>query len=131
MNSNTEKPTARIVVVDVETTGLKPERHGIIEIGAVDLTTGLEFFAECRIPVLCEWEQEALDVNGATPSRCYDPAYQREIEAVIQFSAWLEQSCGIVKEVAVLAGMNPRYDLQMILGAIGRAEEEVVLPFRH
>lgn len=53
-----------IIIVDLETTGLSPEKHEIIEIGAVNVTTGETF--ECKVHPLhiSTADSKALEING-------------------------------------------------------------------
>jgi DNA polymerase III epsilon subunit-like protein len=119
-------------VVDAETTGLDPARHGIIEIGAVDLRTGIDYAVDCRVSPFCDIEDEALAVNGASRERCFDPELMTELEALQTLVAWIHLLPEMGPNgVALLAGMNPRYDLQMMLAAVGRSDSELVLPFGH
>jgi len=59
-----------VMVVDVETSGLDPRRHGVLEIGAV-APDGSEFEGKCWLDPDRQWEQGALDVNGYTAKGLY------------------------------------------------------------
>lgn len=95
-----------IVVVDVETTALAAGAGAIIEIGAVGLASGEEFFASCRAPSDALIEPKALEVNGATRERVFDLSLPLAHEEVFRFSAWCRW-----RWLGLLAGMNPRFDL--------------------
>ena len=53
-----------ILIVDIETTGLLPEKHEIIEIGAVNASTGETFEVKVYPLHIKEAQPEALKVNG-------------------------------------------------------------------
>ncbi len=61
---------ADVLVVDVETSGLDPSRHGVLEIGAVKPDGGF-FRATCWLMEGEEWEAAALAVNGRFPGDIY------------------------------------------------------------
>ena len=56
--------TMNIVIIDLETTGLDPAKHEILEIGAVKVDTGETF--ECKVHPLHikEADPKALEING-------------------------------------------------------------------
>lgn len=56
-----------MIVLDVETSGLDPKRHGIISIGGLDLNDPdniREFSGECRLHDDVEIDPHALEING-------------------------------------------------------------------
>lgn len=55
-----------MITLDLETTGLNPQRHGIASIGAVHVESGEEFYEECKIYNATEVSEKALEVNGFT-----------------------------------------------------------------
>ena len=79
-----------MIVVDLEMSGLYPERCGIFEIGAVDLETGDEFFDECRIDDDEVVKQDALRVVGKTEEQLRDKGRQSQKELLEKFFAWVE-----------------------------------------
>lgn len=51
------------VVIDCETSGLSPERHALLSIGAVT-ASGREFYRECLFDESKEIDARAMEVNG-------------------------------------------------------------------
>lgn len=113
-----------LIVIDVETTGLDPARHGIVEIGAVRMADGAEFHRSCHVSPIVEVDPDALRVNGCTPERCRDRNLPSEMQAVRDLIGWVGPG------PAILAGMNPRYDLEM-LRAVAARGVDARLPFSH
>jgi len=78
------------LVVDIETTGLSPIKHSMVSLGAVDYTTGEEFYGECRISNNAIIDDFALGVNGFTRAQCLDDAKQTPLDLYRQFLKWCE-----------------------------------------
>lgn len=53
-----------MIVLDIETTGIDPNRHCMLSLGAVDMETGKTFYGECCIYPKCEVDPRALEING-------------------------------------------------------------------
>lgn len=116
----------RILVVDLETTGLHSQSHSILQIGAVWLTGGVgEFSMDCRMWPGAKWTEGAYQVNGITQERAEDPSLPTEGEAVLAFYEWI----GI--EPIMLAGLNPSFDRGFVHEALRRAGLKGVSPFPH
>ncbi len=79
-----------MIVLDIETTGLDPDLHGIVSIGAVDTNVPDEFFyEECRIREGEKIDEEALEVNGLTMDECRDKSKQSTRDLILHFEEWL------------------------------------------
>ena len=79
-----------MIVLDIETTGLDPEIHGLLSIGAIDLQNPSEsFYEECRIREGEKIDDNALDVNGFTLDECRDKNKQSTRDLIQHFDAWL------------------------------------------
>jgi DNA polymerase III epsilon subunit-like protein len=105
----------RILVVDLETTGLNADRHGILQIGAVWLTGGEgEFSIDCRMWDDGSIDDKALAFNGCSRERCMDKKMISEGEAVIRFLTWAGD------EPFMLAGNNPSFDRSFLNAAFKR-----------
>ena len=111
----------RITIFDLETGGMNPKRHPIIQIGAVRLTPDLQRYKtfECKVQ---------FDVRKADPSalsmNSYDAAaWEAEAvpakKAAEKFAAFLEQGADVAKvskrsgkkyKVAQLAAHNAGFD---------------------
>ncbi len=108
-------PILRMIVVDVETSGLDPNKHGILSIGAIDLFNPKnQFYAECALWKGAAIEQEALDVNGFKREKILVGSDPNEV--IRNFLVWVE-TC----TTKILAGQNPGFDLSMLQYAVQRA----------
>ncbi len=91
-----------MIVVDVETTGLNPERNSIVSIGAVEFERpSNQFYQECRPWVGADISEEALKVNGFTLEQLSDPSRPSLYKTIGEFIDWVD-SCGEL----TLAGHN-------------------------
>jgi DNA polymerase III epsilon subunit-like protein len=99
-----------MIVVDVETTGLIPSKHGILSIGAVNYDDPTKYFyGEGHPHESVEITQEALDINGFTLEKIR--TIEKPISAVLdEFFDW----CRAQNTSTVVAGMNARFDLDFI-----------------
>jgi DNA polymerase III epsilon subunit-like protein len=108
-----------ILVVDVETTGLDTKRCGLVEIGAVWLTgqrENEEFDRKCRPWEGAVIEPGALEVNGC--DWVLDPTVAPESVAIDAFLDWVGEG------PVLMAGMNPRFDLEFLRAAFNRSWAE-------
>lgn len=95
-----------MVIVDVEASGVSPEKDSLVSVGAVDFVNPQNrFYEECRIWDGAHIEEEALEVNGFTREQITDPKKKTDREVVIAFLAWLENI-----EEKTIAGHNPSFD---------------------
>lgn len=114
----------RMIVLDVETTGIDWKKNSIVSIGAVDFNNPKnQFYVECQIWGGAEINEEALRINGFTREEitdCNKPSLEM---AIRDFISWTENV-----EDLTLAGENvwfdnnfmresaKRYDLEWIFG---------------
>src|SRR5512143_1527102 len=95
-----------MIVVDVETSGINPQWHCIVSIGAVDFEhPDRMFYRECRIPEGTAVEAGALAVNGFTLEQLTDDAKPTLEATVGEFIAWC-RGC----DERTLAGHNTSFD---------------------
>lgn len=95
-----------MIIVDVETTGLDPQKHSIVSIGALDFSNSEnQFYLECRIWDGAEIMKEALEINGFSEEEIKDPKKKTLEEVIKNFLDWTME----IKE-KVLAGVNPSFD---------------------
>ena len=107
-----------MIVLDVETTGLVPEKHSILSLGAVDLNDPTnQFYEECRVWEGAEMEDEALAINGFTRKEAEAPGKQSEEGLIRAFVAWATDR----PEDRTLAAQNPSFDLEFVQAACKRA----------
>lgn len=92
-----------MIVIDIETSGLDPNRHGIISLGAVDFEKPDHiFYSECRVFDGADIDEQALVVNGFTESDITDPSKQDPKVLILAFTEYAKLCSD-----TTLAGMNP------------------------
>ncbi|MEX0924367.1 MAG: exonuclease domain-containing protein [Candidatus Paceibacterota bacterium] len=105
-----------MIVLDIETTGLDPDRSSIVSLGAVSLVdTNKTFYMECRVWNGAEIHQEALNVNGFTRDEIMDEEKCSDAQLIAKFSEWLAQ-----QNDYVFGGLNHHFDLLFIMAAARR-----------
>lgn len=122
----------RIVVVDVETSGLSPRNCGILEIGAVVLDPvtlvplGETFFRPVLWTTALKWEDSAEAVHGISREAAMAPNRVSRFQAVADFLDWLDRSFGSGRWT--LAGMNPHFDRSFLQEVVNLAAVSVSWP---
>lgn len=107
-----------MLVVDVETTGVIPEKNSILSIGALDLDNpDRRFYGECRVWDGAHVSEESMAINGFTIEQANDPAKKTEAELVTEFLEWSQHLSD-----RTLAGQNPSFDRDFLQAAAGRAK---------
>lgn len=93
-----------LIFIDVETSGLRPNIHGVLSLGAVT-ETGEEFYEEYRLENTQLISPEALEVNGfnAIEIRAYNK--DTATEGAGRFTKWVNQF-----ENTQFAGWNVGFD---------------------
>ncbi len=110
-----------MIVVDVETTGVNPEKHSIVSIGAVDfLEPEYQFYGESLPWEGAEITDEALAINGFTREQLKDPNMQSLALLIENFIKWSWQV-----EDRTLAGENPTFDMGFLKDAARRYGFEI------
>ena len=107
-----------IVVVDVETSGLDPRIHGILEIGAVKMATGDEFTCEVRLEDDMVYDQGVYRVNGIAEERARSSERMSVEAALFELFGWLSP-CPDGGKGWLMAGSNPRFDDGFLRAAYG------------
>lgn len=114
-----------MIALDVETTGVSPRKHGILSIGAVDISNPEHrFYAECRVWDGAHMSDEAFVINGFTREQATDSAKQTEKEAIEAFVEW----AGSIRDWTIV-GQNPSFDRDFLIEACDRADMQ--FPFAH
>jgi DNA polymerase III epsilon subunit-like protein len=114
-----------MIVLDVETTGVNPEKCSILSIGAVDMNEPThELYLECRAWDGAHVEPEALVVNGYSEKDMRDPSKMTETEAVSKFFEWLADRTNIM-----IAAQNPLFDIGFVQAAAARGH--INFPLSH
>ncbi|HRH55554.1 MAG TPA: exonuclease domain-containing protein [Candidatus Paceibacterota bacterium] len=117
-----------MIVLDVESSGVVPERHSIVSIGAIDLEdTSNQFYEECQVWEGAEISDEALVVNGFSKEEITGRGSfkQTEAELVASFIAWAMDR----PADTTLAAQNVTFDRLFLEAACRRAKIE--FPFAH
>ncbi len=115
-----------MIIVDVETSGTNPHKHGIISIGAVDfLNPKNQFYAECKLADTKEIEPAALAVNGFTKEQLKDPAKKSIREILREFILWLSP----IQE-RTICGENPSFDRDFLRVAAEKEGLDLQLGYR-
>lgn len=102
------------VSVDVETTGLDPHVHGLIEVGASLLHKDKTFFGQCYISDSCKVDPMALKVNGHSESEL---RARKDIESIPSNTELLLDLLEFCEEygVTVIVGKNPKFDYNFLV----------------
>lgn len=109
-----------MIVLDVETTGLVPEKHSIISLGALDLNDPTnQFYEECQVWEGAEISDEALAINGFAREEIVGQGSSKQTEAglIASFVAWATDR----PKNRTLAAQNPSFDLEFVQAACKRA----------
>ncbi len=115
-----------MLVIDVETTGVDPQKNAIVSIGAVDfLNPARHFYMECRIFDGAEIDERALEINGFTHEQIKDPNKPPLRELMKHFLIWAEQS-----ENKTIAGHNPHFDMGFLKASAERTGFFWTFPYR-
>jgi DNA polymerase III epsilon subunit-like protein len=99
-----------MIVLDIETTGLDPRLHSIVEVGAIDFDRpGNVFNARCQIWEGAEIDLKALEINGLTLKDIQDKTIFTQIDLVSGFMNWIENI-----EDKTIAGQNVDFDIDFL-----------------
>lgn len=99
-----------MIVLDIETSGIYPERHGIWQIGALELENPSNvFLEEGRIDDEDVAEEEAGKVHGKNEAYLRNSEKQSQRELIEKLFNW----AGKVKIITVIC-QNPQFDLGFI-----------------
>jgi DNA polymerase III epsilon subunit-like protein len=99
-----------MIVLDIETTGLDPVRHSIIEIGAIEFENPQNVFNEkCQIWNGAEINADALEINGFRPDELSDPQILTQTDIIERFNHWL----GSIYD-RTIAGHNVDFDISFL-----------------
>lgn len=107
-----------MIVLDVESSGLIPEKHSILSLGAIDLADPMnQFYEECRVWDGAGIEDSALAINGFTKEEATSSEKQSEAELIISFIAWATDR----PSERTLAAQNVSFDEGFVRAACIRA----------
>jgi DNA polymerase III epsilon subunit-like protein len=99
-----------MIVLDIETTGIDPKRHSIVEVGAIDFDNPGNYFNErCSIWEGAEIDFKALAINGLTLDEIQDKTIFTQKELISAFITWV----GLIEDKTI-AGQNVDFDINFI-----------------
>lgn len=105
-----------MIVLDIETTGLDPKRHSIIEVGAIDFHNPTNYFNEkCQIWIGAEVDITALEINGFTLKDIQDQKIITQEELLLNFKNWTDSI-----EDKTIAGQNVDFDISFLIESTKR-----------
>jgi len=105
----------KIIVTDLEMSGLTPGTHGILSIGAVPLYGEEEFYLELHLDPMQTFDPKALQINGFSPQDCLDQSKPGQKEGVKSFYDWVEKRRSRWGgELAIIAGHNVHCDMSFL-----------------
>jgi DNA polymerase III epsilon subunit-like protein len=99
----------KMIVVDLETSGLDHVNCGIWQIGAVDLSNREEFFQEARIDAEDLISKEALLVIGKNEEQLRDRTKQTQKKLLENFFKWYSK-----RKNKVFIAQNPQFDFAFL-----------------
>lgn len=106
-----------MLVVDIEASGIIPQIHSIVSIGAINTEQpDQRFYLECCVWAGAEVMKDALAVNGFTLAEVTDVTKPTEAAAVQAFLEW-SQHVGN----RTITGQNPSFDRDFLRLAAERA----------
>lgn len=108
--------TLPLVVIDVETGGLDPQRDALLSVAAVDSRDGARFHTLVRAAPGARISDEALAVNGFCREDCLSLARPAEADALRRLAAWLD-----ARRPFIAAGCNVAFDAAFLRAAAARA----------
>ncbi len=109
-----------MIVLDVETTGLVPQKHSILSLGALDLNDPTnQFYEECQVWEGADVDEDALRINGFSEEEVRGQGSSKQTEAglIKAFVAWATDR----PQERTLAAQNPSFDLEFVQAACQRA----------
>ncbi len=108
-----------MIIFDVETSGVNPDVHGFLSIGAVDMDDPERepFFEECRL-------RDGAHVSEEADEQMHDATKQSERSLLERFIKWVMES-----KDHTLGGQNPSFDTSFIEASCKRFG--VFYPFAH
>ncbi|MFA6226960.1 MAG: 3'-5' exonuclease [Candidatus Paceibacterota bacterium] len=115
-----------MIIVDVEASGLDPNKHGIVSIGAIDFDTPMEqFYGECRISKELHILDEAIPIAGFSETEMRDPQKQTDTELIEKFIDW-----AMKRGEHTFGGQNPSFDRDFLQATAHRAHLDWPFAYR-
>ena len=113
----------KLIVIDTETTGLDPARHGLAAVAALDVDDGQLFYSAVRPHRGAYVSDEALAVNGLSREALLIAPTEEQVMSAL--GRWLSARAPFLP-----AGVNPRFDVEFLRAAEARTGVTLGLPWR-
>ena len=115
-----------MIVLDIETSGISPQKNGIWQIGALDLSNPENtFLEESNIDNEDEVSAEALKVIGKTENDLRNSKKQSQKELLKKFFSWT-QNVKIKNPIC----QNPQFDLSFLQSKADKYSLVISIPHR-
>lgn len=115
-----------MIILDIEASGVDPNKNSIISIGAIDFSNPIrQFYGECRIWNGAHIQKDALLINGLTKEEITKEDKITESDLVKKFCVWALESIEFT-----IGGQNPSFDRDFVQAACRRAKINYPFPFR-
>lgn len=115
-----------MVIIDCEMTGIDPNKHSIVSIGAVDIENPeRRLYIECQAWQGAVCDPIALGVNGFTVSQCFDTSKKTLQQAMREVYEWIQP----IKD-KTLAGQNVYLDMHFLNDSFNRSGIDFKFSYR-
>jgi len=94
------------IIVDLETSGLIPRVHGVLDIGAVAPKSNQEFSMRCHLYYGQEISSVAQKINGLSKEEMFDKSLPTQQEAAEHFFNWVKG----ITDAPMLVAHNARFE---------------------
>lgn len=106
-----------MIVVDGEFSGLDPNKHAILSLGAIDMNDpSREFYGECQLPDWATTDPIAMEINGFSDEQIKDESKPTLKELSEQFIEWIK-----LADDRTLAGQNVWQDRYMLNAGLSKS----------
>jgi DNA polymerase-3 subunit epsilon len=114
-----------MIIIDTETTGLDPQKHSIVSIGALEFSNPQnQFYDECRPWSGAEILEKSLEINGFSKEELLKK--EKSLEQLIkEFLIWAKPIKG-----KILAGENVWLDIGFLQESFKKAKEDWIFGYR-
>lgn len=115
-----------MIIVDMEASGLNPQKHSVLSVGAIDFDHPEEqFYSECRVWDGAHIDDAALAVNGFTREEILDKSKEGEDILIRAYLDWIKN-----REVYTTGGQNPSIDRDFLRASAERAHIDWPMSYR-
>lgn len=116
----------KMIIVDVECTGLDPQIHSLVSIGALDfLNPTNQFYQECKPFPNAVINPQAIEYAGFSQESLNSPDKQSLNDLMKNFMEWTK-SC----EFKTFGGQNPSFDVSFLKISVKRCNLDWPLHYR-